>query len=229
MFVEKCAERGAVVGAPSSYDFEELVDWLLSKGREDADACATALDLAKLLLATGTNVPTAITCRLLSDFPEVVWPYIGAAIIKDPGQAWLLSPVLGPSSSGRPILSLPEAALLAWCHAHPDQAPAFAATVLPILKEDQGRLTLHPTLRRLVDEFGAQADVREGIESNIGTYSWIGSRTKYYEQYVEPIRELTAHPTPAVGSWAGRMAAKLQDAIEQVRDQDEELDAGLDI
>ena len=51
----------------------------------------------------------------------------------------------------------------------------------------------------------------------------------HYEQYVEPIRELTAHAIPAVGSWAGRMAAKLQDAIEQVRDQDEELDAGLDI
>lgn len=222
------AERGATVRAPS-YDFEELVDWLLSKGREDSDACATALDLAKLLVATGTNVPTSITCRLLSGFPEVAWPYLGAAITKDPEQAWLLRLVLGPSLGEMPILSLPEATLLAWCHAHPDQAPAFAATVVPVLKEDQGRLTLHPTLRRLIDEFGDRPDVREGIESNIGTYRWVGSRTKYYKQYVEPIRGLTAHPIPAVRSWAGRMAAKLQEAIEHVHDQDEELHAERDI
>lgn len=238
--IRMCAKEYLKKGCPptdasSAYDFEQLMGWMLRNGREDVDACATALDLAKLLVAglghVGADLPTSITCRLLSDFPEIVWPYIGAAIVSDRGQALLMEVVLGNKRGDdtSAVLSLPEAALLAWCHAHPDQAPAFAATVVPVLKVDQDGSMLHPTLRRVVDEFGDRTEVLDAIERNIGTYSWIGPVTGYYERYVDPIGGLTTHRIPTVRRWAQRMADVLRARIEESRDKEAERDATWEI
>lgn len=233
--IRKCVRKYVAggelrLGPPSSHQLEGLMKWVLGKGRKDADACEIALDLAKFLVASShrgdVELPASIACRLLSDFPEVVWPYIGAAIVSDAKQEWLLALVLGRkyANGTSAILSLPEPTLLAWCHAHPDQAPAFAATAIPTLKKGEDRPVLHPTLRRVVDEFGERADVLRGIESNIGTYNWVGSMVPYYEQFTEPIRELTDHRTPAVRRWARRMTRVLQSKIEDARDEDAEFD-----
>ena len=84
-------------------------------------------------------------------------------------------------------------------------------------------------MKRVIEEFGERADVLRGIERNIGTYSWTGSTLGYYEQYVEPIRELTAHRIPTVRRWARRMVGVLRDRIEDARDEDAEHDAKWDI
>ncbi len=51
----------------------------------------------------------------------------------------------------------------------------------------------------------------------------------YYEQYVEPIHELTAHRIPTVRRWARRMVGVLRDRIEDAHDEDAEHDAKWDI
>lgn len=237
--IRKCVQKYVAeelrTGPLASHEFEELVKWMLSKGREDVDACAIALDLAKFLVASSkradVELPTSITCQLLSDFPEVVWPYIGAAIVSDAWQASLLVFVLGReyADGTSAILSLPEATLLSWCHAHPDQAPAFAATVVPALKIEQDRPVLHPTLRRLIDAFGERAGVLQGIERNIEPpYGWAVSVVSYYERFIEPIGELVNRRAP-VGRWARRMIRVLEGKIEDARNEEAEFDAEREI
>ena len=112
---------------------------------------------------------------------------------------------------------------------HPNAAPAFAARILPVLAKDDekedGEQTLHPTLHRLIDEFGEREEVLSGIASNIGTYSWTGSMTGYYQRFLAPLDALAGHCIAAVRLWAARMTRELQGRIESARDHDAELDA----
>ena len=235
--IRKCVSGFARAGhwpaeAMASYHLEKLVEAVLAEGREDADARAVALDLASIMMGSSRIVavdfPSSVTGKLLSDFPEVVWPLIGAAIVADRETAWGMATTLGMpfrQDHEPPILSLPVETLLSWCRAHPETAPAFAVRVLPVLANQGDELTLHPTTSRLIDEFGDRGDVLAGIGSNIGTFTWVGSTTTYYQQYLGPLGALADHRIAAVRRWAAERARQLEADIERARDYEAELDA----
>ena len=236
--IEKCVADGSLpADAMHMYYFEELAKRVLDEGRGDTDACAIALELAKVTVANSCRnasaLPSSLVRQLLSGFPEVVWPLVGAAVVADRNQASLLTWALGTHmrrDEQPPILSLPEATLFSWCHANPDEAPPFAASVVPVLAARQdSSMIVHPVLRRLIDEFGERKGVLDGIETNIYTYSWVGSLTKYYGQYIEPLGGLTDHRIPFVKMWAKRMIRQLQSEIERAHDHDAELHVEMEI
>lgn len=206
---------------------EQLAGWMLKSGRHDDDACEAALDLAKMMVECG-ELPGDLSRLLLKDFPEVVWPYIGAAIVANAETAGRMRDALAAGDT-RLILALPPATLLSWCRAHPDVAPAFAASVLPVLDGQRDEPVLHLWLKRLIDEFGEREDVLAGVEINIGTYNWFGSMTRYFRQFLGPFDALTDHQKPAVRHWAEGVAARLRANIERARDYDEEVDAEWDM
>ena len=126
------------------------------------------------------------------------------------------------------ILSLPESTLFAWCHAHPDRAPAYAAGLVPFLTTQEtaaSERSLHPVMARLLDEFGDRNDVRQAVERNIRTFGWSGSRTNYYALYKEPIGRLLQHSKPEVSRWAKTVLRELADAIVAANEEDEEREA----
>ena len=196
------------------YHFEQIMDYMLNRGRKDAGARATALALAKALAKVeryddGLLVKSVLP-KLLSSFPGISWPLIGQAIVSDERRATSLSYVLGdPVSFGRennpPILALLEDTLFAWCHAHPERAPAFVARTVPILASPQGQTpepSLHPTMARLLDEFGEREDVLEAVAVNIRSFSWVGSPIKTLALHKE-IFGLDARNTQSLGCAAG--------------------------
>ena len=140
------AESGIDLNA-TEYYFEKIVLGMLAKGREDSNARAMALAQA---LAHGdhdgwlnprSTKPTLMLPRLLTGFPEIVWPLIGGAIVANRRFASRMRYVLGrPYTFGReirpPILDLPEDTLFAWCHANPDEAVPKARRSSP----PQGRV-----------------------------------------------------------------------------------------
>ena len=72
----------------------DILTWILSKGREDEDARAVALELAKRVTSTRDFDKVCIFAplvpTLLSDFPEVTWPLIGQVILNDAFQKFRL-------------------------------------------------------------------------------------------------------------------------------------------
>ena len=226
----------------ADYHFENIMKWMLGKGRQDPDARATALALATALVsATDWNegrIMKSVVSTLLSNFPEITWPLIGQAVISDRAQAWRLRYVfLGNPFSSRQeknpaILSLPEDTLFAWCRAHPDSAPAFVAGVVPILttyRNDASERSLHPVMRRLIDEFGDRDNVLQAVSLNMGNFSWSGSVTNYFTLYLEPLRTLCNHPKRQVRRWAKAMLRHLDARTEHARNEDEERDAEWEI
>ena len=230
----QCSDSDTMAGL----HFEEIMKWMLEKGRQDPDARATALALATALVsAADWNegwITKPVVSMLLSDFPEIAWPIIGQAIVSDRGQAWRLRYVFsGDPFSFRQeksptILSLPEDALFAWCRAHPGSAPAFVARVVPILttyRNDASERSLHPVMRRLIDEFGDRDNVLQAVSLNMGSFGWSGSVTNYFALYQEPLRTLYDHPKWQVRRWAKTMLRHLDTRIENARNEDEERDA----
>ena len=123
--------RGETTGA---HHFQRVMTWILTKGRQDPDAPTVALTLSRAVVDCDQPIHDSfiqpLLPRLLSDFPEISWSLIGQAIVSDRRRAWRLEFVLGSSlavadEANPVILRLPEEALFAWCHAHPDTGPGL--------------------------------------------------------------------------------------------------------
>ena len=225
------------------YHGEQLFKWLLRKGRGDDDACALALTLSHAV-AQGDALDDTIDRvsplmpDLLSGFPEIAWPLIGQQLIKPTAKAWDLREALSEtfrvhhSEVRPPVLALPPDTLFAWCSAHPDNAPACAARMLPILTPGDAApadSSLHPLFGRLLDEFGDREDVLEAAAASIHCYSWTGSVTTYYERFLVPFAQLADHPIPRVGRWAKRMVRHLEMEIEREQACDDEREVQFEV
>ena len=226
--------------------------WLLQKGREDPDARAAALALARALVglddasAEGMLRARMIDERmiepvirlLLGSFPEIVWPIVGHGIISDPLRAWRLRTVLGNSTASdrrhdAAILNLPEDVLFEWCRTHPDSAPAFTAMAVPVLTTyDHGAVerALHPYTARLLDEFGDREDVLQAISGNIHSYTVWGSPTTYFALYEAPLSRLRdEHPSAKVRRWARETLRGIAAVSEKIRHEEDEWEARHDV
>ena len=220
--------------------FKKLMTWMLKQEPGDHDVVATAMTLAKV----AANLPDAdsydrernealrsILRILLSRFAGVAWPLIGAAIISTKGAYVFQSMMRGKIEIGHqsnpPILSLPEDILFAWCHAHPEHAPAFAGGTLPFLESsDSGNDTVvHPVIIRLLEDFGDREDVTQAINGNMCTGVFWGSQAAFYEKNLEPVKRLLEHPNRNVRRWAKVTLRRIQVDVEQARVDDADREA----
>ena len=221
----------------TEHHFKEVIEWVLDKGRQDGDARAVALILAKHFVDSKTyresRLIEQVVPTLLRDFPEIAWPLISQAIVSGGTSALHVRIMMGDSYSfshepSSMILNLPADVLSAWCLADPDHCPAFAGAILPFLTTRDPQpieRAIHPRMAWLIDEFGERSDVQRAIEDNIHSFSWRGSPIGYYATYDTPIRELFQHNKPAVRRWARAMIARLNETIHDQRVREAEREA----
>lgn len=102
------------------HHFQDIMKWILRKGRGNVDARSIASILSNQLVNLVNNgnerLIKPLVPLLLSDFPEISWQIIGPAITSDIRVAWKFEHLLGDKYSFResknpPILSLPEETL----------------------------------------------------------------------------------------------------------------------
>ena len=222
----------------------QIVLHMLRKGREDDHARETALAFSKALVHRHQDgwldlygkTLRPVLRDLLSGFPGIAWQLIGGAIVSSPRFARLMALILGERSVldrgvNPPILALPEETLLAWCHANPQQAPAFAAKCLPILSAtgcDAVHHHLHPVMSRLIDGFGERTDVQDAFESNLLTTGPVSSLPDHYASHEAALEPLWVHGTPEVRDWARRLSRELRQHVARERTDEEERMAGLE-
>ena len=118
--------------------------------------------------------------------------------------------------------------MFAWCHAHPDGAPQFAAAVLPVLARQPSAAShheLHPAMARLLDEFGDRQPVLDAVTSNMHTFGWTGSFTTYFARFEEPLQALAEHPKVKVRRWARKLLRRVHSEMDRARKDDEEVEA----
>ena len=54
----------------------------------------------------------------------------------------------------------------------------------------------------LLDNFGEQKDVRSSISGNLGSFSWTGNVSPYYERNIKCFEKLLNHKFSGVREWA---------------------------
>lgn len=221
--------------------FTKLITCMLENEPDDRDVMATAMALAKAV-ATLPDVDydyekkealQTVLPILLSKFSGIAWPLIGSAIISTERTYFFESFMgggiqLGHQRVNSPLLSLPEDTLFAWCHSHPEQAPAFVArTVLFLTSDDSNSdpvVSVHPVMVRLLEDFGDRENVTSALIKNISSGGWSGSieafHQKKYEKKREPIKLLLEHPDKKVRRWAKAALREIQAMLEQTRDWD---------
>ena len=228
--------------------FKDIITWMLNRGPGDSDASATALALSKATV----NVTAydriyrveLILPILLSQFPGVVWPLIGSAIVgndlrkrfrcrsmlgEQPGSS--RSQELGDGEICAPILHLPEDILFAWCHAHPECAPAFAASTVPFLASNEDGtdcLSVHPVMLRLIEEFGDREDVTEAIIGTLSTKGRFVPEEGWWTTYHRLVTKLLSHSNPKVRRWAKVTLRELGRLIQYARVRDAEVEARVE-
>lgn len=221
--------------------FTKLITCMLKNEADDRDVAATAMAVAKAV-ATLPDVDydyekeealQTVLPILLSKFSGIAWPLIGSAIISTERTYFFESFMggglqLGHQRVNSPLLSLPEDTLFAWCHSHPEQAPAFVArTVLFLTSDDSNSdpvVSVHPVMVRLLEDFGDRENVTSALIRNISSGGWSGSieafHQKKYEKKREPIKLLLEHPHKNVRRWAKDALDKIQTMLEQARNWD---------
>lgn len=224
----------------SDHYFEQVMKRALERGCEDPDAQAVASALADAFAkSTGPTAPKffeRLLPTLLKQFPDITWQFIGAAILAERSPVRYFEHVMRGSLRSQlersPVITLlPEETLLAWCRANPGGAPAFAAATLPVLaaaEDGTAKPEFHPTLKRVIDEFGDREGVLEAVGGNMLTFTWGGSEEPRLRLYRAPLESLRNHKTPAVSRWAESELRYFEERIRQVRSRLEEQEAEFD-
>lgn len=112
-----------------------------------------------------------------------------------------------------PLFTLDEDRIKAICYKYPTAAPSRIASMAPCYEKaerDEEDERFSKWIYWLLDEFGNQKEVREGIHANLGSFYWTGSVIPYYERNIKCFEKLYDHPRPEVQDWARRCVKEAQ-------------------
>ena len=150
-----------------------------------------------------------IFSELLEEYFDVVWPDFVAAFLGEDTFLFYyqVKDELGSGYGfGRgPLFNGNENLIKQLCIDNPKSAPVRIAAMVPCFETDEnGRETgcFSKWIIWLLDEFGEQKDVRSSISGNIGTFTWSGDVSPYYERNISCFEKLLSHPKSEVREWA---------------------------
>lgn len=104
-----------------------------------------------------------------------------------------------------PLFDINEELIKQLCLENPESAPARIASMVPCFEVDadgNGTKQFSNWIIWLLDNFGEQKDVRDCISSNLGSFSWTGAISPYYERNIKCFEQLLNHSKPEVREWA---------------------------
>lgn len=171
---------------------------------------------------------------LLKKYFDVIWPElsdnlvaIGDNYIKYFGLKHILGSSIG--GIGRSVGVLFDGDLdkiFEWANNHQPIAPQRLADLVPVFstKIRDENVSWHPAATRLIDQFGADTDVLNNLNSNLGSFSWTGSVVPYYEAQLKLMELIQNHNITEVSKWAKERIENLKKQIATEKNRDAEWD-----
>lgn len=146
---------------------------------------------------------------LLKEYFDVVWPDFVSAFLGEETFLFYYQ-VKDELGSGfgfgkGPLFDVNEDLIKRLCLDNPKSAPVRIAAMAPCFEIDEngqetGRFS--KWLIWLLDQFGEQKDVLSSISGNLGSFTWSGDVSPYYERNIKCFENLLSHPKTEVREWA---------------------------
>jgi hypothetical protein len=215
------------------HHFTELVSRLLDGERNDN----FAINISKVIIRAfssdefmvGLTYSLKPVLRiLLSKYRDATWPIFGEALLSDYRISYLFMPDNNAKYYSEGVLTeLSDDFLLQWCNDNLEKAPVIVAKLVPLFIKEDETYSFHPIAKSLIYNFGDRTDVQYAIDSNMWTFSSVGSRTPYYEKQIEAIKKLDTDTNQKLGSWCSKIIKRLNERIEYENGRDEEEKIGI--
>ena len=149
--------------------------------------------------------------ELLKDYFKEVWPEFVKAFLGTDSFLFYYQ-VKNELGSGYgfgkgPLFDADEKLIKQLCLDNPESAPARIASMAPCFEIDTNgndTASFNKWIIWLLDYFGERKDVRDNISSNLGSFSWAGDISPYYERNIKCFEQLLKHPKQEVREWAQR-------------------------
>jgi len=148
---------------------------------------------------------------LLTNYFDVVWNDISNILLADIvnyRKFFVLKTVLGAKigeihyKSGV-LFNINIDILFDWCEKNKPLAPVRLSELVPIFANDNDDFkNWNPITLRLINEYGNNQKVLAGLNTNLGTFMWVGSTVEYYEYKLGLFEQLKNHKITEVSEWA---------------------------
>ena len=215
------------------HHFTELASRLLGEERNDE----FAINISKVIIRAFSSEEfivglisslNPVLRILLSIYRDVTWPIFGDALLSDYRISYLFMPNNSSKYYSEGVMSeLSEDFVIQWCNDNPEKAPVIVAELVPLFVKENETYSFHPIAKSLIYNFGDRTDVQSAIDSNMWTFSYVGSRTPYYEKQIEAIKKLETDTNPKLGSWCSKIIKRLNERIEYENGREEEEKIGI--
>lgn len=171
-----------------------------------------------------------ITLLVSPRYVETTWPILGHAIITRNYRVYyrLKDIVGGKASYGEwdPSLleRIPLSLISKWCEENREKAPYFLAeAVLPLIWVEN-KIVWSPLAKYLLNNYGNDSKVLNGLTGKMYNYSWYGSQIPFYEMWLSGFSILLNHKNPTVKMWAEKNIEYVKRMIQETRSDEEEED-----
>jgi len=169
---------------------------------------------------------------LLKEYFEECWDIVGKALMsEDWATRHYLEDIVGPGhekEKGEALIAeISQEGLLKWCKKNLPRGPVAIAHLTPVFSSEKEKTSWHPLARKLIDEFGNIEEVRNKLDSNLWSFSSVGSRAPYYQKRIDLLTELSNHPTKEVREWAASGIKYFEKERDAARSEAEEWEWGI--
>ena len=169
-----------------------------------------------------------IFTELLKDYFDDVWPDFIKAFL-GPDTFLFYYQVKDELGSGfgfgqGPFFNIGEELIKKLCKDNPDTAPSKIASMVPCFElEENGNKTgsFNKWFIWLLDNFGEQKEVRSSLSANLGSFSWTGDISPYYEHNIKCFKSLLDHKKPEVREWAEKCMANEKEMLEREKSNED--------
>lgn len=89
-----------------------------------------------------------------------------------------------------------------WCCHNTPTAPRIISMLMPIFKEGVKSEEWHPFTLKMINRFGEDQEFLNNINSNLYSFSWIGSTIPLLNARLKILKSISDHKFSTVRSWA---------------------------
>lgn len=118
-----------------------------------------------------------------------------------------------------PLFDAEEGLIKQLCLDNPESAPARIASMVPCF-DNEGDM-FNKWIIWLLANFGEQRDVRDNISSNLGSFSWTGDISPYYERNIKCFEYLLDHSKQEVREWAQKYINDEKKLLDMEKDKED--------